>query len=279
MELSTMRYLEPDAVSAPAKPTGPENRAWTEVTKGLVAVLCGYLLTAFNAAGAFALVVFATNGFRRPIAEVTGEPYTVLLVGGGLLFFTSTFSTFLLLRGKWRCVGNAPERGGARWLGFASMVCLGAATAVGLASELTARHRVVVRGNLREEWRLTLSDRTVRAARELRGGDASACLRLAAGTAAPLEFAFFVLYLRALYRHLGSTGGARSAELCLLFGVLLLVGCVALVFDPRVRLEINLLWCLAAGWLGAAVWYLLLILGAVFRISAHVNAPPAPAEP
>ncbi len=276
MQLSTMRYLEPAALPVTERPAGPENRAWTEVTKGLVSVLCGYVLAACNAAGAAAVVLIATRGLRTPLAEVTGGPFTVLLVGGSVLFFTSLYSGFLILRGKWRCVTNAPERGGARWLAFASMICVCAATAVDVASELTARPRAV-RADPRQEGRLTLSKRTVRSFRELRGNDTSDYLRLAAGTAAPLATALFVLFLRAVYRCLGSAVGARSAELWLLFGLLLFAASLSLLLDARVRLEIDLLLALAAGWLGAAAWYVLLILGAVFRISARVNAPPAPA--
>ena len=45
MDLTTMRYLEPVPVPVSEKPAGSEDLAWTEVTKGLLAVLVRHDVT------------------------------------------------------------------------------------------------------------------------------------------------------------------------------------------------------------------------------------------
>jgi hypothetical protein len=278
MDLTTMRYLESAPASAPGVPSPYEDMAWTEVTKGLLAVLAGYVLGFLNLAGSVAVLWFATEGFKRPASEATGEAFTVLLIGGAALFFSSLYSSFLVLRGKWRCVVNAPERGGARWLMFASITCICAGPVLTYTSSLVGGARPKP---LPDESRLKagLEKSAMQYAVQLREYDLGGLMKLAGGIISPLGPVFFVLFIRAVHSCLGSFVATRLTELYLLFVGLLFAASLCLLLDPRVRLQTDLLLCLAIGWGVATVWYFLLILAAVFSISAHLNAPREPARP
>jgi hypothetical protein len=277
MNLSTMRYFEPAPGSVAEKQTGYEDMAWTEVTKGLLTVLAGYILSLVNAVASIGLVWIATDGFKVPVARVTGDPFTVLLIGGTILFFSSLYCSFLVLRGKWRCMINAPEQRSAKWLMFASMLCVCAGPilnfSAGFIGGTSARP---LPDDLR--MRSGAARAAVQYAAQYRQNDLSAYMRLAGSVISPLGPIFFVLFIRAVHGCLGSFLAARFTELYLLFLGLLIAGTLSLILDPRVRIQVDLLLCLGIGWLVAAVWYFLLVLGAAFGISAHINAPRAPAR-
>jgi hypothetical protein len=268
-----MRYLDPDPAPVAGVPSGLEEMGWTEVTKGLLSVLAGYVLGILNVVGSIVVLYFGTQGFKKTAAEATGDTFTVLLIGGAVLFFSSLFTSYLVLRGKWRCVANAPERGGARWLMFASIICICAGPVLTYASGLVGGTTKVQ--PLPDEGRLKpgLEKSALQYATRLRENDLGGYMRLAGGIISPLAPVFFVLFIRAIYRCMGSLVATRLTELYLLFVGLLFVGSLCLLIDPRVRMQTDLLIWLGIGWAVATVWYFLLILAAVFAISAYLNAP------
>jgi hypothetical protein len=280
MNLSTMRYFESPLLPVAEKPAGTNDAAWIEVTKGLLSVIAGYVLSVFNVAAGVGLIWITTRGFRKPLVRVEGDDFTLLLVGSAVLFFTSLFSSYLLLRGKWRCVMNAPERYGAKWLMFGSMICVCAGPALNFVAGFTSPPPPATRQMTAEELeKAGGSKAVVRVASQLREANTAAVLRLTGSAIGVLGPILFVLFLRAVHGCLGSFLGARFTELYLLFLVLLFAGSLSLLLDARVRLQADLLVSLAIGWLVAAAWYILLILGAVFGISAHLNAPRSVQEP
>jgi hypothetical protein len=275
MHLSTMRYIEPAPPPTLDKLPGPTEAAWLEVTKALLSVIAGYVLSFLNLFGAIALIWIVTGGFRKSVVKITGDDFTWLLAGGAVLFFTSLYSAYLLLRGKWRCVISAPERHGAKWLMFASMICVCAGPALNFAAGFAAAPAATEEA-VDAYGRPDASKAAVLYAAQLRSLNAATVIRLAGsviGVAGPI---FFVLFLRAVHGCLGSFLGARFTELYLLFIVLLFAGSLSLLLDSNVRLQADLLIGLALGWVVATVWYFLLIVGTVFAISAHLNAPRPP---
>src|ERR1700722_7010943 len=134
MDLSTMRFLEPARTPTSEKAADSENLGWREVSKGLFSVLVGYVLGILNTAAGLVLLWLTTGGFKKPPHLVTGDDLTLLLIGGGVLFLLSIFCSYLILRGKWRCMMNAPERGSAKGLMFASMICIFSGPAMNFAS-------------------------------------------------------------------------------------------------------------------------------------------------
>lgn len=273
MNLSTQRYLEPAPLPPLEKPTGSNDAAWLDLTKGLLNVIAGYVLSMLNVAGGIALIWICTGGFRKPVVRVTGDDFTVLLIGSAALFFTSLFSTYLLLRGKWRCVMSAPERYGAKWLMFASMICVCVGPALNFTSGLVAQPVTMTKERLEELEKNGGSKAVVQMASQLREVNLTTLMRLAGSAIGVFGPIFFVLFLRAVHNCLGSFMGARFTEMYLLFVVLLSAGSLSLLLDSRVRLQVDILLCLLIGWVVATAWYLLLIVGAVIGISVHLNTP------
>jgi hypothetical protein len=274
MDLSTMRYLEPAPDPVSTKPAGSEDMAWTEVTKGLLTVFAGYLLGILNVGAMLGVLWFATEGFKNTLDKVKGDQFSVLLIGSSVLFFSAIFSAYLVLRGNWRCVVNAPERRSAKWLMFASTVCICAGPTLNVASALV--HDVGKKPDERAsevDPKPSFEKTAIRYVSRVRDNDLASFLQLASGIITPLGPVFFVLFLRAIHRCLENFLAARFTELYLMFLVLMIVGSLAMLLDPRVKIKIDLLAGLSVATLVASAWYLLLILGTVFGISAHLNAP------
>lgn len=271
MNLSTVQYL--DSISPlPEKADRPNELGWTEVTKGLFSILCGYLLSLLNVVAIFGIIWFVSGGFKKPVSRITGDDFTVLLIGGAVLFFTSLCSSYLILRGKWRCTMNAPERGSAKWFMFASMICIFMGPAINITSALAVDAKSMQQN--RDHETVTESKSvTIHYFERMRDRNLTAFLKLGGALIASCGLIFFVLFLRAVHNCLGSFMGARFTELYLLFLGLLVAGSISLLLDSQVKIRVDLLLCLAVGWLTALVWYLLLILGAIFSISAYVNTP------
>jgi hypothetical protein len=268
MQLSSMRYLEAP-LPPMAKPTG-EEFGWPEVTKGLYSVLGGYLLSILNGAGSVILLWICTAGFRRPTHAVTGDDLTMLLVGGAVLFFSSLYSSYLVLRGKWRCMMAAPDRHSARWLMFASMLCICAGPAVNFASGFVGGAAPPKVKPADIEGRSAVKAAALYAER-LRDNDLAAYMRLGGTIVAPFGPIFFVLFLRAVQRCLGNFLSARFTELYLLFLGLLTIGTISLILDSRVHIRADLLAILGLGWIAAMLWYFFLIVAAAMSITARVN--------
>src|SRR5262249_11930197 len=159
--------------------------------------------------------------FKRPAEKIVGDRFTILLVGGAVLFFSSLYSSYLVLRGKWRCMMNAPERRAAKWLMFASMVCICAGPALNFASGFVHADPAVGPQGEEVEAKPNLEKAAVRYTASLRERDMSGFLRMSSSVITPLGPIFFVLFLRAVHGCLGSFAGARVTELYLLFVVLL----------------------------------------------------------
>jgi hypothetical protein len=268
MQLSSMRYLE--APLPPMAKASGEEFGWTEVTKGLYSVLGGYLLSILNGLGSVILLWICTAGFRRPMHAVTGDDLTMLLVGGAVLFFSSLYSSYLVLRGKWRCMVSAPERHSARWLMFASMLCICAGPAVNFASRFVGAAAPPKVQSADIEARSAIKAAALYAER-LRDNDLAAYMRLGGTIVAPFGPIFFVLFLRAVQRCLGNFLSARFIELYLLFLVLLTIGTISLILDSRVHIRADLLAILGLGWIVAMLWYFFLIVAAAMSITARVN--------
>jgi hypothetical protein len=279
MDLSTMRYLEPAPVPTAALLPGAEELSWTEVTKGLLTVLGGYVIGIANLFGTVVLLWIVTDEFKKSIGQVSGDDFSVLLVGGTVSFFASLYSSYLILRGKWRCVMNAPERRSAKWLMFASMICICAGPALHIVADFISATHTAKPGSDEVEYKPTAEKSVIRYTEQLRENDSSGYLRLAGSVLTPLGPVFFVLFLRAIHGCLGSFLGARFTEMFLVFVVLLFAASLCLLLDPRVKIRFDLLAFLGIGWLVTTVWYFLLILGAVVVISAHLNAPRTTAGP
>jgi hypothetical protein len=270
MQLSSMRYMEQAPPPVHSSGKGGEEFGWTELSKGLFSVLGGYILFIFNGIGGLVLLWICTAGFRRATHDITGDDLTVFLIGGGVLFFSSLYSSYLVLRGKWRCMMAAPDRHAARWMMFVSMLCICAGPAINFASRFVGVAPAKFKVNEVEVHRSAAKVAALYA-ESLRDNDMAAYMKLGGVVIAPFGPIFFVLFLRAMYNCMGHHLAARFTELYLLFVVLLAAGTASLLLDARVHIRIDLLLILGLGWLMALLWYFLLIVAAAMSITARVN--------
>ena len=172
---------------------------------------------------------------------------------------------------------NAPDRRGARWLMFASIICVCAGPILTYSSGFVGGVKAKPQP---DETRLKhgLDKSALQYAARLRQNDLGGFMRLAGSVISPFGPVFFVLFIRAVHSCLGSFVATRLTELYLLFVGLLFAASLCLLLDPRVRLQTDLLLCIGVGWAVATVWYFLLILSAVFGLTAYLNGPREPAR-
>src|SRR5688572_12386485 len=128
MRLSTQQYI--DSLTAHA---GPEVRmaaahhlefTWGEVSKGLCSILLAYLTLLVNCLFVLGMAVWAAYATKKGGGKLTGDASTVAFLAFVILVLTTLGSIGMIVKGKWRCLQNAPERHGAKWWMFASIVCI-----------------------------------------------------------------------------------------------------------------------------------------------------------
>jgi hypothetical protein len=166
---------------------------------------------------------------------------------------------------------GAPERRSARWMMFASMLCICAGPAINFASRFVGVTAPKFRTTEIEVHRPAARAAALYA-EQLRERDMAGYMKLGGVILAPFGPIFFVLFIRAMHNCLGNHLSARFAELYLLFVVLLAAGTLSLFFDARIHIRVDLLLILGLGWLIALLWYFLLIVTTAMSITAHVNS-------
>ncbi len=266
MRLATRNLL----VTSEAPPPLPKTPldfefGWTAVRRGLHSILLGNLvaigMVLFAVALAFCVVTSILKA--RGVGEFVD---TALLVyaGIGILFLLGVLSLSLIIKGQIGCLLSAPERCGARWLMFASALCV----IVGPALNLTASFV----GTSAKRPSAPLGTKHTDAAAEVRVAlraygesllmrDTRAYISLVGDAAGLLSGIFFVLFMRAVARCFNDTVRMRIAELYLVVSGLLFAATVFLFLKPQEFLR-HPGWVmgLGSGWVVAGLWYILLLL-------------------
>ncbi len=129
--------------AAAAAPEGPQAHlplelGWSEVRRGLGLILRGYLLLilAYVLFGVILGVILGMSAQDR--AKIPWQVRDIsLFLGLGLLGLFTIYCYGCVIVGHWRCLLNAPERRGARWLMFACLTCILAGPGLNLAANLT----------------------------------------------------------------------------------------------------------------------------------------------
>src|SRR4051812_45335859 len=235
--MSTQQYL---ALSRPAADEGlPDDTGLQEVSRALGGIALGYLLALFNVVGAVALVWYVfwqlaavTTGANPQKLAAAGDALTVLYIGCGLLILSGLTSAWLILRSKWRCLMFAPERYGAKWWMFASMLCIVAGPVLGFWSGFVSGYEQAKQAQRDRSAGAFVSSGADRYTQGLGARDASGYASLASNVIGPLGGVFFILFLRALALHLGDTARARVTEAYLVFSGLVLAGSLVVAFNP-----------------------------------------------
>jgi hypothetical protein len=267
MNLATRNLLACNQAPTP-RPTAPLDFefGWPAVRTGLHSMLLGYLVSVGMGlfAVALALWVVTTILQAQGLGDIV-DAAMVLYAGIGILFLMGVLSLSLIIKGQIRCLINAPERCGARWLMFSSALCvvLGPAlniTSAFVGSPAKAPPAVASRdknGEAVAEVRLALREYGA----SLMARDGRAYVSLAGDVGSLLSGVFFVLFLRAVARCFDDTVRVRIAELYLLLTGVLFAVTLYLFLNPLEFLN-HPQWILGlvGGWFVAGWWYFLLLI-------------------
>jgi hypothetical protein len=282
MQLSTGSYLPRASLDLP--PGQQPTAGWEEVTKGLLGILAGYAVSIVSVAAVVALVLSVVAEVGGPTAlsaKQSGDAATVLYVGAGILFLTSLLSLALILRGQWRCLMNAPEHCGAKWLMFASMLCVVAGPTMGtLSGFATDAPTPPVQAQARAtkpKGPMPAPDRVKHYREAVATDNAAGYMRLASALVNLLSTVFFVLFLRGVALAFDDQLRTRIVEFYLLFFGLVVGASALVVVDPSWLITLpEVLLLLAGGWVLCFVGYFLLILNTCACISAGLARQRAP---
>jgi hypothetical protein len=240
----------------------PIEYGWPAVRSGLHSILLGYLVVVGMGVFAALLVV----GVVYTVSQAQGLPDFVdaallIYAGIGILFLMGLGSFTLIVKGSIRCLINAPERCGARWLMFVSTLCVVIGPALNFVSGLVG-----------PKVKPVMVARTTGAADEvnqilreygksLQVRDGRAYVALAGNVTNLLSGIFFVLFLRAVARCFDDVARMRVAEAYLLFSGLLTAASVYFFLNPLELLaNPQFILLLVGAWVLSGLWYFMLLL-------------------
>jgi hypothetical protein len=246
---------------------------WKEVSRALYGILLAHLLmigAVVVAAGVIACMVLEMADASP--AEKAGGPSMVLYLVVGLAGLVLLSSYGLILKNLWRCLMHAPERNHAKWLMFASILCILMGPALstcagffgaGQPAEAAADEPRAVPSRFAgaRGYAKVLSVRRT-----------DGCLRVAGSTVGLLSSIFFGLFLRATALCFEHHVRARLAEGYVLLQVILAGVSFTLIQDPvQLLAHPEMLLGLVAGGLVVFLWYLVLVASVAVGISSAVT--------
>jgi len=214
MHLSTHDLLIPND-AAQHFPEPVNTAGWSEVCKGLYGILCGYLLIFGSMIGAvvLAVTVISQLAAAHPHDGASGV-FSVLVVGAIVLVLLLLAGYGLIIRNQWRCLRNAPEHCGAKWWMFATMICIVAGPALGIATSLAGGRDRPAQASLDGKAALPMTFREA-LAESKKAGAAAAPMKIVSSVIGLLSQLFFVLFLRSVALSFNDGFRARIAEMYL----------------------------------------------------------------
>jgi hypothetical protein len=275
MSITTGEFVPGTQIGVTAEAQHECHFGLKELSKALLALLMNYLLLIFVVAAAVATIVFVIVGVKAG-KLARGDAGTILLAGFGVVFLALIFTGWAVLRNKWRCLLNAPERGGAKWWMFASMLCLFATPALNTTCGLMGGYTAKTRAQQIQALENMTAEKYMES---LKTGDGYAYMRLAGAVIGPLGGIFFILFLRAVALTIQSWVLARLAELHLVVDVLTLVGSLVALYDiSRLRFLPHVWLLLGIGSIFSFVLWLVLMIGTIVSINVFVSNQRSPLD-
>ena len=266
-------YAPPDR--DPAETLADPLIGLADLRKGLCSILLGYAVSVGTVLAVVGLLFYVIWQVRTtPSRQAVENASTALFVGGGVLFLSGLFSLSLIVRGKWLCLMRAPEHCNARWLMFASMMCLLAGPVLNFGSYLIGDAKAPAIRRPKNEAAHEATFRHLSDYKEnITALDTRGWVKLVGDVAALLSSVFFVLFLRAVALCWDDGFRARLAEGYLLVTGLLAAGVVHLLLYPaKWMARPELVLGLAGGALLCVLWYFVLIISAIAGISSYLPA-------
>jgi hypothetical protein len=223
---------------------------WKEVSKGLMKILMGYGLWVLGDVIGLILILMPmiAVGFKFTAHLSLGYLW-MFYAGMGLLSVISIFSMGIIMGGKWKCIINASERHGCRWLIFLCLASMAVSAALSILSSLAG---LKVRPELA---------RGVAGLMQVQFSSVGIIFNLTSVGLGMLYTCTFALFLRAIAQCMESRWHVRMVDLFLSLFVPLMLATVYLIYrilmgDHNV---IRMLLPLGAGWIICFVYWLAMI--------------------
>ncbi len=254
-----------------------EEMGWREVCKGLTHILVGYLLIVLCIffSGIIVLLIFDQ---MNAAGAMPGRPDLLMLwvthLGFGLIALTLFISYLIIISGKVRCAIFSSDRYGARWLTFATLVCMVMGpvlnTTISIAYQPTAEEMEKMQEMMMDNNTnpLTFYLTTPLGWVNL----ILSCISLA-GTV------FFLLFLRAVGACFRDKLLEEMVDYYLMFYSVILIGTLLCIVQiSQGGFPTLILLGTGFGWFISWVWYLVLIFYARMRILAGLDNLKSPLE-
>jgi hypothetical protein len=282
MYLTTQQLMTPGPPGRPSV-NEPIEYGWPDVRSGLQRILCGYLLAiglvVLGVSVVFLLVYLVITS--NNLLETALDSAMILYLTAAVSFVGGLYSLFLVISGKLRCLIHVPERCGAKWLMFGSMLCLAFGPVLNTVGNLFGAHKT---SRFQDPKAIqALMEGMTNFGEMLFKLEPRAYINLAGMLSSLASSVLFVLFMRQVCRCFEDGQRMRLAEFYLAFCAVVLAGTVFLFLrlvnllqdialplpGAQIQLPPTLLQeletigmaalMLAAGWLLAVVWFLLLI--------------------
>jgi hypothetical protein len=262
MYLSTGSLLPKEEEELP--PSQQPGAGWDEVKKGLLSILGGYALTIlslFIFIGLLLTVAVQVTTATAVTTQKSNDAATILYVGAAIVLLSSLASFYFIIRGKWRCLMNAPEHCGVKWMMFVSLLCVAAGPPLSTASSFATEPPPGEARTAQEVDKMRPNEKLQHYRDSVAPHGAVGYIRLASGFVSLLSTVFFVLFLRGVALSFEDQTRARIAEGYLVLVGAVAVGTVVVVVNPTLLLTFpEVLLLLAGGWLLSFAGYLFLIV-------------------
>lgn len=256
ISLQTSEYMSeesPDAFLDQRPDPLQMEHGWRTVASGLAKILIGHLIWIIGVGAALTGIIVGFMMFLEEGGDNADtaalKPSMIIFYGVIFLWLCSIISFFTILSGKWRCAINAPERGGAKWLVFACMLCILLGPTISILTGLTSDD------GLSKQVQV---DRDGVAHLEL--GSPATIMQIVGIVLGLAGTFFFVMFLRAVAGCFENFGLQKLTEIYLVAAAILIgLTLQLLIFVKEIRLASMLLLFVGLGWLLLGLWYLFLI--------------------
>ena len=227
-------------------------RGWAEVASGLTKILIGYAIWIVGNFFGLALVLMPLIevGFRLQSARLRIGQLWMFYAGLGLLSIVGMLSFGIIMGGKWRCILNASERNGCRWLMFVCLASLAMSVALSILSSVSGL-------KIQPEF-----SRGVIGLGRARFTTAGIIFNLGSVGLSMAYTCTFALFLRSVAQCMDSRWHVRMVDLFLSFFVPLALASVYLAYTVLTSEQnvLKLVLLVGVGWVACFIYWLVMIV-------------------
>jgi hypothetical protein len=223
---------------------------WSEVRRGLGLVLRGYILVILSAILLVVSVVVILGMDAKDRAKIPWQIRDIgLFLGLGLFGLICLYCYGCVIVGYWRCLMNAPERRGARWLMFGTLTCILAGPGMSLASSLTGINKQ------------PKFEKGVAGLRDFKMSQEATIMQVGSAGVQVLGSVLFVLFLRAVANCFNDRFRVTLLDIYLVFSLVLTAGTIGISLYVRdLDALIKYVPILGLGWVVNLFAYLVIIM-------------------